>query len=208
MAEPESKGERTRQEILAAAKELFMAQGYTATSMRQIARAVGITPAAIYNHFSGKEEIFTTLLRQAAPFEQVLALFHDMEADTPESVLQQLFRGIVEILAGREDYFRLAMIDAQEHDGATLTTFLPDLFPHMMSLYQRLAALSAAHGRLRDISPFLFARALFALVAGFLITERVVKPVQTLQLPDVDWIQGLAEILMYGMLTPPAEQEE
>ena len=77
-AEPQlAKGERTRRAILEAAKNLFLSQGYTATSMRQIAQAVGVTPAALYNHFSGKEEIFTSLLQQAAPFERAFELFEE-----------------------------------------------------------------------------------------------------------------------------------
>ena len=46
-----SKGERTRQSILQAAYELFLEQGYAATSMRQIAERAGLALGGIYNHF-------------------------------------------------------------------------------------------------------------------------------------------------------------
>ena len=75
MEEPQSsKGEQTRQEILATAQRLFLSQGFTATPMRQIAREVGITPGAIYNHYSGKDELFTAVLLNAAPYDEVFAL--------------------------------------------------------------------------------------------------------------------------------------
>jgi AcrR family transcriptional regulator len=50
-------GAQSRQRILAAAIELFAASGYAGTSMRDIAEAVGMTKAALYYHFSSKEEV-------------------------------------------------------------------------------------------------------------------------------------------------------
>ena len=55
-----TKGERTRQTIEEAAYELFLENGYSATSMRQIAERAELALGGIYNHFSGKEEILST----------------------------------------------------------------------------------------------------------------------------------------------------
>ncbi|MEV4223444.1 TetR family transcriptional regulator [Nonomuraea sp. NPDC049725] len=51
----------TPQRILAAARTLFAARGYRATSMQSIADRVGITKAALYYHFDSKEEILHQL---------------------------------------------------------------------------------------------------------------------------------------------------
>jgi AcrR family transcriptional regulator len=63
----------TAQSILDAGEFLFQRQGFHGTSMRQIARFAGITPAAIYNHFPSKEEIFVALLKARLP-HRTLAL--------------------------------------------------------------------------------------------------------------------------------------
>ena len=55
------RGEATRQAIEQAAIDLFAELGYNATSMRQIASAAGIQPAAIYHWFPAKEAILTQL---------------------------------------------------------------------------------------------------------------------------------------------------
>ncbi len=52
-----------KQEILEAALNLFSVQGYEATSISQIADAVGIKKASMYSHFSGKQEILDTMLQ-------------------------------------------------------------------------------------------------------------------------------------------------
>ncbi|QBJ95763.1 TetR/AcrR family transcriptional regulator [Rhodococcus sp. ABRD24] len=46
-----------RSEILSAAARCFAEQGYHTVGMREIATAVGIKGASLYNHFSSKEEI-------------------------------------------------------------------------------------------------------------------------------------------------------
>lgn len=53
----------TREEILAAAASLFGSQGYTETTTRQIADAVGIKQASLYYHFSDKSQILRSLLK-------------------------------------------------------------------------------------------------------------------------------------------------
>lgn len=50
-------GRVRREEIVAAAAQIFARQGYAAVGMRDIAEAVGIRGASLYHHFSAKEEI-------------------------------------------------------------------------------------------------------------------------------------------------------
>ncbi|HET7531303.1 MAG TPA: helix-turn-helix domain-containing protein [Mycobacteriales bacterium] len=56
-------GGTTRETILVAAQRLFSEQGYDATSLRQIADAVGTTKAAVYYHFPAKEHLLLELTR-------------------------------------------------------------------------------------------------------------------------------------------------
>lgn len=198
-----TKGERTRRQILDAAKKLFLAQGYSATSMRQIAQAVGITPAAIYIHFSGKEQIFTTLLEEVAPFEALVTLFETVEGETPEALIENTFRRTMDLLYRREDYLRLAIIDVLERDGKSYRSFLPRFLPRTLAFHQRVVALDEEEARLREVSPFLFLRALVSLIMGYLITDWVARPAQTLPLPEIDWQQGLADIFLHGVLKSP-----
>lgn len=52
----------TRREILDAALDLFAERGFHATSMRALARAVGVRESAIYHHFSSKEALLEAVL--------------------------------------------------------------------------------------------------------------------------------------------------
>ena len=54
----------TKQEILKASLELFSVQGFEATSISQIAGAVGIRKASLYSHFESKQAILDALVKE------------------------------------------------------------------------------------------------------------------------------------------------
>lgn len=59
-----AKGVATRQEILDVAYQLFVRKGYDRTSVREIARATGLSQGALLHHFSSKEELLVEVLRR------------------------------------------------------------------------------------------------------------------------------------------------
>lgn len=56
------RGAERRDLILDGAMQIFAEQGYNDASMVEIARAAGITPAVIYDHFASKQELHEVLL--------------------------------------------------------------------------------------------------------------------------------------------------
>ena len=54
----------TRDRILDAARELFMAEGYEGVSMRKIADKVEYSPTAIYVHFQDKDQLFREICHE------------------------------------------------------------------------------------------------------------------------------------------------
>jgi AcrR family transcriptional regulator len=51
----------TKEKIFDAAVDLFAERGYDGVSMRDIGRAVGISEAAVYRHYPGKEAIIDAI---------------------------------------------------------------------------------------------------------------------------------------------------
>jgi AcrR family transcriptional regulator len=54
----------TSARIMDVASHLFSTVGYEATSMRAIARSVGVQPASLYNHYPSKEHILWAIIGQ------------------------------------------------------------------------------------------------------------------------------------------------
>ena len=59
--------------LIRAAAELFADQGFRATSMRDIAKAVGMLPGSIYYHFPSKDDLLLAIYE--AGVEQITATF-------------------------------------------------------------------------------------------------------------------------------------
>jgi AcrR family transcriptional regulator len=57
----------TRVRIVDAARELMLSLGLARTTTKDIAKAAGCSEAALYKHFSSKEELFVTVLNERLP---------------------------------------------------------------------------------------------------------------------------------------------
>jgi AcrR family transcriptional regulator len=88
-----------RAEITSAAARFFAEQGYHTVGMREIAEAVGMRGASLYNHFSSKEEVLYAIALGMTkdPVEQQLPLL-DGEG-TPATRLAALLRAHIRHLA-------------------------------------------------------------------------------------------------------------
>ena len=51
-----------RELLLSSGKEQFLAYGFEKASLRTICKKAGLTTGAFYNHFSGKEDLFSSLV--------------------------------------------------------------------------------------------------------------------------------------------------
>src|SRR5450755_4604749 len=89
----------TKERILAIARELFARQGYTGTTIADIARELGTTTAALYYHFPSKADILQGLLAEPLAAytriidglgaggltpQELLGAFIDLTADSRE----------------------------------------------------------------------------------------------------------------------------
>lgn len=88
----------TRLEIRRTAKRLFKEKGYAGTSMRDLAREVGIEAASLYNHLSSKEELLKEIcFEMAAQFFD--AFQQAVQEDTaPSTRLKSAINAHVEVI--------------------------------------------------------------------------------------------------------------
>jgi AcrR family transcriptional regulator len=100
---PKAEAPDTRQAILDAALDLFARQGYAGTSIRQIARAVGISEAGLYAHFASKRGVYDALIATGGP-AVVLGLLDDLTQhrgarppEDPPAFLEELALGAIEL---------------------------------------------------------------------------------------------------------------
>lgn len=92
---PSTQSARLR--ILDHAAQLILESGFSGTSMRDIAAAVGVKAGSLYHHFASKEEIFTAILNRG--IDVMVAAFEAVSADeelaahgSPEQLLHAHIR--------------------------------------------------------------------------------------------------------------------
>lgn len=73
----------TKNRIIETALALFSQSGYLATSMNDIAQQVGLTKAALYKHFSGKQEILDCIVAQMERMDLERAQEYEMPETEP-----------------------------------------------------------------------------------------------------------------------------
>jgi TetR/AcrR family transcriptional regulator, transcriptional repressor for nem operon len=94
-----SKGEQTRERILARSAQLFNRQGYFGASLADIMRETGLEKGGIYNHFSSKEQLALESFDYAYGLVQQrvrLALSGKYDAIERLLAIITVFQGIVE----------------------------------------------------------------------------------------------------------------
>ena len=79
---PRTTAALTRDRILDVTADLMRSSGLTAVTTREIARAAGLTEAALYRHFKSKEDLLTSALAERLP------MFVGMLKDLPQRVGQ------------------------------------------------------------------------------------------------------------------------
>ncbi len=53
---------QTRESLIAVAREMFLSDGYAATSLDKVAVRAGFSKGAVYSNFAGKDELFYALM--------------------------------------------------------------------------------------------------------------------------------------------------
>jgi len=100
-----TKGSKTKEKILKVSLKLFATKGYKATTVRDIAGAMGVKQSALYNHFKNKDEILETLISNLTS-SAIVTLFDDKDA-------QELQKQGKALLASIATTFKLLSFDGQ-----------------------------------------------------------------------------------------------
>ena len=116
--------------ILDTAEALFAEQGFAATSVRDIAAAVGLTAASLYNHFPGKEALYQAVLaRGVAPLVEMMRGLAGREPDADAT--EQMIAAVMAHLAERPHLARLIqheVLTGGEHLGSLVQDWVQPLF--------------------------------------------------------------------------------
>jgi AcrR family transcriptional regulator len=197
-----SKGERTRQAIQDAAYHLFLEQGYSASSMRQIAEAAGLAVSGIYNHFASKDEIFEAIVHDKHPYKQILPVLIAAPGVTTEAFVRNAAQALVDELGRRPDFLKLMFIEIVEFNTEHLPGIFEEILPQVLPLIQRL---QSPANSIRSIHPALVLRAFLGMFFSFYMTEAMLGETMPTELREHGF-ESFVDIFLHGILLPVAEE--
>lgn len=101
-----------RRQILDAAREIFVRDGYESFSMRKLAQRIEYSPGSIYLHFKSKEEIFESLVDES--FDRLLRALNRLKnghaQQDPVAALKKGLRAYVDFGLRNPNDYRFAFL--------------------------------------------------------------------------------------------------
>jgi AcrR family transcriptional regulator len=96
-----------RLQLLGAARDVFVAQGYHAAAMDEIAERAGVSKPVLYQHFPGKLELYLALLDESA--DQLVGIMSRALSSTTDNRerVPATFKAFYDFVAGEGEAFRL-----------------------------------------------------------------------------------------------------
>ncbi len=186
MTKREQNRQRRRQEIMQCAMDLFIARGYAATGIRDIATRLGMSTGLFFNYFKSKEQVYLELVELGVqvPTEMINQC---MQAPTPFDVFYEIAKGTTGAL--RESSFTAKMFLLMMQ--AINSEDVPDLvkqrvcgFDVVMPMLD-LIAKGQELGQIRTGDPLAISVAFWGAIQG--IAEHVALNPE-LPLPEPEWI--------------------
>jgi AcrR family transcriptional regulator len=154
----------TYDKILQVARRLFVQQGYTATSMRQVAEEAGIGKATIYHHFPDKQAIALALLGKTGLHrEETLQLVR--EKSDPRERIQVAMTANFDSLLESLDIMQIVRREVPGGRDQMQAGFV-EFFRDSMALLTDAIQRGAQDGIFRPVDPAEAARILMTMIIG------------------------------------------
>lgn len=190
--------------ILQKAYQLFISQGYHATSMRHIAKECHIALSSIYNHFANKEDLFRHVFFTFHPYHDVLPFLENTNSNTPEEFIHNALMHAIDALDRRPGFLNLMFIEIVEFNGQHIRELAEALIPRGVKIAERITKQYPTH--FKSIPPLIFIRSIIAFIFGFYVTDALVTPLNY-QTNRHTAIRTLIDIFCHGVLNDNQEQQ-
>lgn len=188
---------QVRQDILSVGKRLFIQHGYHGLSMREIAENVGVSKAALYYHFSDKQELFLAIL--GTSLKQIETVLSDLIAEntSPHLQIQTFVNWILSQPAEERAVIRLASQELNQLDKDARKNFEMEYYRGFIDKLTRIFENGIAMGIFRSVDPRLMTWSLLGMMFPYFdsIHTKILLPLD--QVAD-----QLVELFFRGVIFP------
>ena len=190
-----------RQQILDAARECFIAKGFHRATMQEVLTKADLSAGAVYNHFSGKQDIVTAIVDQSVVDAE--ATYEANRAAASARPLRRIFEKYVMASLRDPHMLRECILNidgvAEGARNPKLRSLIQGDFNIGVLQLARTAEAGQASGEVsKDLDPTQLGQILSALYLGFLCLRLLDSELDTDALSDTFWA------IVEGSLDSPA----
>jgi AcrR family transcriptional regulator len=194
-----------REQILGAAREIVLEQGFEELSMRKIAEAIEYSPATLYLHFESRDAIALELVREG--FVEMLGALSPATAEAdPLDRLRQIGRSYIRFGIDNPRTYRLIFMEDPKFSNSVIGQQLDApgepgniAFEVLESTVSELVA----KGIFRPIDPEIASQLLWSAVHG-IVSLRLACPGTYNYFQDVELLtEKMLDMIEHGFLARP-----
>ena len=187
-------------QILEEATHLFAAKGFEGASMRTIGKACGITEAAIYRHFTNKNDLYEQVIIAKAVQHNIPG---QLEAFSPDWSIEQVLRSIAEHILEMArldpELMRLMVNNSLERGSSVARVLFKEVrLPYITYLSCELTK-RIAEGEIRQIDPLITSRCFVGMVMDCALNVGVWNRIAGLDIAANDVVCNNVPIFALGL---------
>jgi AcrR family transcriptional regulator len=187
-----------------AAKQLFIKQGFHATSMRDISKRAKVSLGNLYNYYATKEAIFESIINSYLTEidDKLKNIFDGIEEPLEPTSLHHLGQLVGKMVHENYDFWLLMYIDVLEFQNQHFRK----MFEGLTAKFRRIFAVqfkeSKTRGDLRaGVDPAVVFTAAYMQFFNYFLVEKLFGGNAHLGLTDEQAINTLTKIFSYGVLS-------
>jgi AcrR family transcriptional regulator len=195
--------EAKKNRIEEASKELFIKQGFHATSMRDIAARAATSLGNLYNYYRTKEAILESIIGkyQKVIDARLAQVFADIDEPFEPEALRRFGRAIGRMVDDHHDFWLLMYIDVLEFENRHfrrlfegLTGKLRKQFAGQFAELKRRGALSPG------VDPAIGFTAVYMQFFNYFLVEKLFGGNRHFGISDAEVVESLSHIFCHGIL--------
>ncbi|OLE54314.1 MAG: hypothetical protein AUG51_08565 [Acidobacteria bacterium 13_1_20CM_3_53_8] len=197
--------EEKKGRIEEAAKQLFIKQGFHATSMRDIAARTGTSLGNLYNYYRTKEEILESIIRkyQKVIDARLRAIFDEIEEPFQPESLVKFGRLVKQMVNDHHDFWLLMYIDVLEFENRHFRKMFEGLSQNLRRRFRPYFTELERSGALYPgIDPAVGFTAAYMQFFNYFLVEKLFGGNRHFGISDEQVIQKLTEIFSRGVIRP------
>ena len=204
----EREKENLRQEILDAARQLFIRKGYENVSMREIAAQIEYSPTTIYLYFKNKSELFHSLceetfaklekeLEAIVTADNVAKLGNGASVD-PVWCLRKGAEAYIRFGLHYPNHYRLLFLTPHPHDKNPEFQFEGSEGEKAFRYLLEIVSQGVQQGKFRQVDPLMLAQACWSVMHG--LTSLLVTQTEFPWVEQECLIETVVETLVRGVV--------